>query len=521
MGWFEDLHEDRVTGSLAMFDRMIFKGHLTRLFPDENVKCFLWSQGYPITEFTEYAKRTTAEIARTVCGLAEAAGRPVISFNHVRTRNRANPKDEMAKSIAERDGISEGIVCVISAVEPCMSFQVRRSHVTHRVEVSRRMRQCLHHYLYLIDPEFGFMHVRIQGWIPYEVQVYVNGREWLARQLDKLGVGYLRYENSLLAVDDLDRAGELCERFARRSWVRVLNAFARQVNPILPAIKKADYGGYYWVLDQAEVATDVMFASRAKLMEVWPDLVRHATLNLSSEDVLGFLGRKLHPSLAAQVATDAKRRPQGWRVRHRMGHNWIKVYDKVSVLRVETTINNPREFRVLRVVKDEHGRSGRRWCEMRKGVCDLWRYFEVGMAANRRYLDALAAAPLNGEGVAALDALCRPRTKKGRTYARFNPLSRDDLALFKAALAGEHTMRGFRNHDLTARLYKRPAVDEHDARRRCQRVSRLIVKLRGHGLVAKVPHARLYRVTPYGHRVMVAAITVHDSIYPTTYLAAA
>jgi hypothetical protein len=31
MGAFEDLHRDRVTGSLAMFDRMIFKGRLTAL----------------------------------------------------------------------------------------------------------------------------------------------------------------------------------------------------------------------------------------------------------------------------------------------------------------------------------------------------------------------------------------------------------------------------------------------------------------------------------------------------------
>ena len=70
-----------------------------------------------------------------------------------------------------------------------------------------------------------------------------------------------------------------------------------------------------------------------------------------------------------------------------------------------------------------------------KGVGDLWH--QVGIAANHRYLDALAAAPLKGEGVAALDALCRPRTKRGRTYA-LSP------TLFRAAMAGEHAIRGFR-----------------------------------------------------------------------------
>ena len=324
-----------------------------------------------------------------------------------------------------------------------------------------------------------------------------------------------------MAIEDLERAAKLCDRFAHRAWPRVLNAFARRLNPLLASIARAGFGGYYWVLDQAEIATDVMFRSRPELLAVWPDLVHHAALNMSAEDVLGFLGRKLHPSLAAQVVTDTKRRPQGWRVRHRVAGNWVKVYDKVSVLRVETTINNPREFRVLRLVTDEAGRRERRWCPMRKGVGDMWRNYEVGIGSNRRYLDALAAAPLKGEGVAALDALCRPRTTKGRTYARFNPLSQADISLFRAVLAGQHNVNGFRNRHVTEQLYRRRAMTRAEAHRRCERTSRLIVKLRGHGLVAKVPRTRLYRVTPYGQRVMTAALAIHDDQYARNYLAAA
>jgi hypothetical protein len=379
----------------------------------------------------------------------------------------------------------------------------------------------VHFYFYYIDPEFGFMHVKIQTWLPFPVQVYVNGREWLARQLDAAGVGYLRYTNTLLRIDDLQVASDLCERFAHRAWPRVLDAFARRVNPHLGLICQAGFGGYYWVLDQAEIATDVMFHTRAALREIMPDLVHHASLNMSSVDVVRFLGRQLHPSLKAEVVTDTKGRPEGWRVKHRLARNWIKVYDKVSVLRVETTINNPREFRVLRVFTDDKGRRERRWTEMNKGVANMWRYFQVGMAANRRYLDALAAAPLKGKGVAALDALCRSRNLHGRHHARFDPLRPADRKLFQAVLAGGHNIVGFRNSDLTARLYFRPAIDPAEAHRRCARTSRLIAKLRGHGLIAKVPRQRLYRVTPHGQRVLTAALALHDQHFPNAYLAAA
>jgi hypothetical protein len=520
VGAFEDVHAGRVVGSLAMFDRMIFKGHLTALFKQDGARCFLWTQGVALKDFAPWVKATTGLIAQHVRGLAEAAGRPVITFEHGRVGHHDQRKDDLARSIAARDGITEGIVCLISAMQPCRSFQVSRFADSGKLQIRSRERKCLHHYLYLIDPEFGFMHVYIQGWMPWEIGVYINGREWLARRLDKKGIGYLRHDNALLRIDDIEAAARLCERFVHKDWPRVLGAFARRMNPVLPRVRAAGYGDYYWVLDQAEIATDVMFKTRADLLAVWPDLVRHATLALSSEDVLAFLGRKLHPSLAAEVVTDGKRRQQGWRVKHRMGQNWLKVYDKVSVLRAETVINNPREFRILRLVTNPQGRRERRWCQMRKGVSDMWRYYQVGMAANHRYLDALADAPLQGKGVAALDALCRPRTNHGRTYARFNPLTPADLALFKAVLAGEHAIRGFRNTDIASRLYTRPPTDTAEAHRRCQRVSRLIVKLRGHGLVAKVPRARRYRITHHGHRLMSAALYIHDQQFPAQYLRA-
>jgi hypothetical protein len=322
---FERVHGQRITGTLTMFDRLIFKGHLTRLYKPGAVRAFLWSQGVPITEFGRYAKEATATLIAHAEAIAAEAGRPSIYLARPTTRDHGRSKEDLAREIAARDGVEEGLVCVLRTVEPCTSFALRPG--PGGLQTVPAPRKCLRFYFYLIDPEFGFMHVRLQAWLPFEIQIYVNGREWLARQLDAAGVDYLRHDNALLRIDDFDKAVELCDRFAHRAWPRLLNAFARWANPHLHALEQADFGGYYWVIDQAEVATDVMFQDRPCLAAIMPDLVRHATLNLSSTDVLHFLGRKLHPSLAAEVLTDAKRRPQGWRVRHRMAGNWVKVYD--------------------------------------------------------------------------------------------------------------------------------------------------------------------------------------------------
>ena len=146
------------------------------------------------------------------------------------------------------------------------------------------------------------------------------------------------------------------------------------------------------MLDQAEVATDVMFCSRACLGAILPDLTAHAATAFSAEDVFRFLGRKLHGGFGGEATHPRRCHPEGWRVKHTITRNSIKVYDRASVLRVETTINNPREFRVLRVVRTDEGPC-RRWCPMGKSVENTWRFHQVGAAANRRYLNALGAAP--------------------------------------------------------------------------------------------------------------------------------
>jgi hypothetical protein len=74
VGAFEDLHRDRVSGSLAMFDRMIFKGHLSALYKQDGARCFLWSQGVALKDFTAYAKATTERIANKRAEVGDRRG---------------------------------------------------------------------------------------------------------------------------------------------------------------------------------------------------------------------------------------------------------------------------------------------------------------------------------------------------------------------------------------------------------------------------------------------------------------
>jgi hypothetical protein len=520
MDGFLKIHGDGVVGTLSTFDRLVLKGHLTHLFPAGAFSWFLSTQDVLLKDFKGYVSGVSESLKAHAQGLALRSGRPFVYLQSASTKRQGRSKEDMARAIAARDGIEEGLVCVFSVLETCDSFTVQGNRHTHRLEVVRRTRKCLHFYFYLIDREFGLLHVRLQSWFPFQIQIWLNGREWLARQLDREGIGYQRYENTFLHIDDLPRAQKLCERFARRRWPRVLNALARKVNPMLQVIGRAGFGGYYWVADQVEYATDVMFKNRRALETLAPDLLNHATVSCGAEDVFRFLGRKLNGNFKGEVSTDLKGRMEGRRVKHRMKRNSIKMYDKGSALRVETTINNPREFKVLRVTTTRSGHRSRRWKPMTKGVAHLWRFAQVSLQANARYLEAMAHAQPKGEAIRELDRLCRPRVVRGTRCARFNPVSAEDCALFQAVINGDHVIRGFRNRELQRHLYSLPARSKAEQRRRGEHTSRKIAKLRHHGLILKVKNSRLYRPTTKGLRLMTAAVQYRNVVFPSALAAA-
>ncbi|MHB8342569.1 MAG: hypothetical protein ACYDB7_15565 [Mycobacteriales bacterium] len=354
MAALDIVHADRIAGKLCCFDRLILKGHLTGLFGAGRFQAYLASQGVLLKNFAPYVKGVSEQLKAHAVAQAEAAGRPYIYLQGAMTKANGVTKETYVRSIAERDGLSAGLVCVLATVEPCRSFDVRGNHLTHLLEVIRRARKCLHFYSYYLDPQLGLCHVRVQGWFPFEVQVWANGHYALAKALDARGIGYRLEGNAFTRIDDLPAAQRLADSLATRRWPGLLTALAARVNPMLAVIGAAGFGGYYWVVDQAEVATDLIFHSRASLAEITSEVLDHASTAFGSEDVLRFLGRGPHPALAAEVGTSTRRREEGWRVKHRMARNSIKVY-----LRHEALWHIPYEVgRDWRVIPGSNGLPG-------------------------------------------------------------------------------------------------------------------------------------------------------------------
>lgn len=500
MNHFMQKYEQDTTGVLSGFDRLVLRGTLRALAMTGGMMSFLSRMGILLKDFGGYVHRTSERLKEASCEMARRLERPIQYLPSAATR-----KEEVARQIAQRDAICEGLICVLTCVEPCRSYEIHRDRKIKKLVLEPRLRKCLHLYHYWVDPFFGFMHARIQSWFPFQIQVCLNGREWLARQMHRQRMAYTRRENCFTHIEDIPRAQKLMDRLVRISWVGMLRRIARQLNP---AHRKMFGPGmeYYWTVHQSEWATDILFRSPQALASIYPSLARGGIAVFSSPDVMRFLGKKPHGNFQGEVISDYRQRPEGIRVKHQLKQNSVKIYDKQgSVLRVETTINDPSDFRVFRP-KQSEPEGPCQWQPMRKGVADLRRRAEVSQACNDRYLEALASLSTNQPLAELLAPVCRRASWKGRRVRALQPWSPEDRSLLQAISRGEFALNGIRNRDLVQILFPRASNSLEQKRRASGRVTRKLRLLRAHGLLRKVPRTHRYVLTKRGQQITTAIL---------------
>jgi len=510
---FVDKHKDRIHGVLSCFDRMLFRGYLP-IMSGWQMAQFFNSSGIRFRELKTFLVQNAERVKRHAMIIAEQEGRPYV-YLHEKVR-----KEDLAKQIAERDHIEQGLICILSVLEPCRTFSFRSEKGKPFVASARR--KCLFLYFYFINRDFGLMHVKLQTWFPLQIQVYVNGHEWLARKLKQNGIPYTKHENAFLWIENLGRAQKFADRFCALDWVRLLNRYANKINPLTADLLKTM--PYYWVTAQSEYSTDILFKRAAHLSELYPRLLSHSTLCFGAKEVMSFLGRKIRHNFEGELISDAcdlsfKRIP-GARIKHRVKQNWLKMYNKSgSVLRLEMVINEPEGFTVRKQVTRK-GKKVMRWVDMRKGVAYLFRYRDVSLAANSRYLTALAEVDNPTDAIRTLDRITtRKQLAPKRSAKAFNPLARDETQIFRALLDGQHMIRGFSNPDIRNKLKDSPHLkDIADPRRQSAKVTRIFNRCHAHGLIAKIPHSRRWRLTRHGRIAMTTSIQLRDVQFPITHM---
>ena len=488
-------YSKQIVGVVSCYDRIVVNGTLPGLCYADGMTSFLNSKKIKIFDYTQFAEPLRDEVRDNAELIAKEAG---LKVDFIRIKGSFR-KEDRVQQIAKEKQITSGLVHIFSAMETCPSFEPWHDKDTHRTFLKGREAKCLHYYFYFISEEFGLCFLRVPTWVPFRLQFYCNGHNWLARQMDLKKIAYKQCDNTFLHIADPAEAQKISDNFPVDRLHKYLDEIAQRFCPVLHHFQTS----YHWSIMQVEYATDIMFRKQEELRPLYDTLVRTAIHSVKPDNVATFLGRKLDPRYVDELGNDFHTRIEGTRIKHHMGPVAIKMYDKHAlVMRIETTANDVSFFRHHRKVEHRDGTVDARLAPMKKTIHSLGPLREILMAANKRYMEFISELIDPSAGITRVEQIAESVRTEDRTYKGFNLFAEADLALFTAITRGEFLISGFKNKSLRKHLTELSA----------DQVSRLIKRLKMHGLIKQIRHTYKYYLTAVGRRTVITALKLKELV---------
>jgi hypothetical protein len=493
-------------GVLSCYDRVVITGNIQSFCYAQGMTHYLYQQEIRIFDYAKFAEPLRERIRENAEALAQANG---VKIEFVRSGKKDFRKENRVQQVLKKRGDQPGLVHIFGAMEACSSYRPWHDKATGKTYLKPGSSKCMTYYFYFMDEQLGLCYLRVPTWSPFRLQFYFNGHNWLANQLKQRGIAYKMSDNAFVHIDDYTIANQLANEFDVEILHQRLDEFAQQYCPVIVELKLT----YYWSIMQSEYATDLVFKSRDTLQAFYPHLLETLTHAVKPADIATFLGRKLNGNYQGEMGNRFNKRWIGSRIKHQMGPVSIKMYDKFNlILRIETTVNNVAFFKQYRQVQHRDGSTTMGWAPMKKTIHSLPALREVLSAANQRYLKFISSIATPQVGVEQLHRLAETKTEDQHRHKGFNLFSEEDTCLFRTLLQGEFFISGFTNKQLRTQYLSHKSASQ---------VTRLLKRLRIHGVIKKIGKRYKYYLTDFGRQTAAMALKLREMVvFPTLAYAA-
>lgn len=495
---------NKIKGVLEGFDRIVFKGTLKPLCFATGMQIFLSRQGVLNKDYKDWINQKSTAIVED--GEAYALRQTGTSIQYLASCNTR--KETIAHEQQKKTGIQSGLIGAWSCVESCKTFRAVFDKTAGFPQIKPDNSRCKHLYFYYDHADYGFMSIRLQTWAPFEIQIALNGREWLKRQLDQSGVKYVLEGNKFLHVADYATAQNLLNSQVGTRWIETLSGFVPNVFPSMQTLL-GDEISYTWTLWQSEWAKDYIFSDPQTLNSHMSHLLRHAFITGTSDRVLRYMGRPVrangqpHPAANPELLSRVKLWYDGARIRHWVDKNSLKFYNEQNVLRFEFTMNDPTKFRIHRT-SEGSAQEEKKFLPMRKGIADIGARTQISSSRINNFTEQVATLEETSTVEEILSKVTMPIKAKGKRY-RGLEVTGKDMALLRAIADPKYNVDAITNKHLRHVLKDSPWANGLTDKRLSARISRQLRLLREHGIIRKLPKQHKYMLTDKG-RLLTSAL---------------
>ena len=476
-------YASKIAGTLSCYDRIVITGTLPVLSNAQHLTAYFYQKGIRIFDYAKFTEPFREQLKANAEALAKASG---IEIEFIR-KSGVRKEAIIDKKLKER-GNHTGIVHIISVMEGCNTYKPWHDKSTHKTFLKYDQSKCLTYYFYFIDDLLGLCYVRVPTWLPFKLQIYCNGHAWLSNELTNQNIDHSVIDNALVQIDDWQKAQQISDGLKIERLHKRLDEFAGRFCPVHKEFNQV----YHWSIMQCEYATDIVFKKQEELKPIYEELIACAIHTVKPENIVTFLGKKMHGKYEGEIGNQYHVRIEGSRIKHTMGKSSIKMYDKFGqIIRIETTVNDVSFFKHYREVIHRDGTSSQKEASMKKNIYSLKPLREILVTANQRYLEFLSSIDDHTIGHKKLEKATEQKTVENRNYKGINFFCKDDKKLMLTLSRGEFNIYGFRSKDIKKHIHLGK-----------DKISRTLKRLRVHGIIKKAGKAYKYYLTKFGKEII-------------------
>jgi hypothetical protein len=471
---------DRVTLQVRSVDRIFLAAFVPRLQCEGQVVRFLLDRGFVIPSPVALGRIGQAYV-RAIERFALRHEIPVVHFA------KGASKEEVAGRYlraAERDG-RFGVVMIGIAQEKATAWRGfrRGGSDAHPHFVYRRMSVFPnHYYFYVRDPDWGSAFIKTCAYAPWPVWLCLNGHEWAKRQAERRGIAFEALDNGFRSVADAAALAEITASLSAQDIWRFFHRWEARLPAPLSAEDRLRGYRYRLSVRQLELSDTRVF-DRPAAGRAWFEQLLRDQLTLGRPDQVSVVfGRKLSRRTPGRFHTKVIQRGVEPQLQAHYKHSKVKQYFKEGrALRTETTINDPLDFGVGRLLSAENFTALR----------------QIGDGVNARLLQAQLAACDCAPDPSTLHRLVSPSIEDGQRAPALRFGDPRVMALLSCLCAYTHLFAGLTNHSL--RELVAGLIPGYSARQMTYDLRRL----RRKGLIRRLPRSQRYELTDHGRRIAV------------------
>jgi hypothetical protein len=443
--------------------------------------------------------RMAGRFARRVKAWAGANGVPVIYCTAGQRKHR------IAESyLAAHEITGPGVFLVLAAKAPATVWKVKRSPRGRITSLEKKTEYVYHYSFHIMDPDWGHVTIKMSGHPPFAAQVILNGHEYVARQAQAAGIGFVKEGNCFTGIADPQRLAQVADALPRQAAIgRLGQVCERWIYTAclcfgLDLDEQARSGFRYgYSVYQAEYSRNLLFARGATMEDLFERVLDRTRSRLDIPALRRLFGLYARPHRNRESGPPAQEIVAG---KPRYGLSWfrisfgllqLKAYTKGEhVLRFEATVHNTKELRC------------------RRGLDNFPEIITRLAGMTERFATTLDCADTSFLPDGILDELPLP-SRIGATRTGGIDLNKPRIRVaLHAALALAIAPHGFTVAEFTAKVRHLTRQDAYTTRQAAYDLR----KLRGKGLAERPGNSRRYQVPPHAARTIAALLALRDHV---------